>query len=196
MAFEDHVKRLRFSRKTLRVTGIVAGCLLLAYVVVGLILAGRDEIPTPPANAPVILQGGNVRAGNHTISSRSWTLSYDRGSFTPDGVTGTLDGVHDGIIYRKGKPYIELAARHVELNAETLDFTALGRVHIHMLHDPYQRSFDTDFVTWTNDAKLLEMTHPSYLHIGGQTLEISTITINFSQNQVHLGKIAGSVRIP
>lgn len=187
---------MTLKNRRLRIVLIAAGSALLVYLVVGLILAGVNESPVPPDTAPIILEGGNVRGGNHTISSRSWTLSYDRGQFSPDGVTGTVDGVHDGIIYRKGKPYIELDARHVALNAETLDFTAVGRVHIKMLNDPMNRSFDTDYVTWTNDAKLLEMDHPSYLHVGGQTLKIRTITIDFSRNQVHLGELSGSVGIP
>ena len=184
------------TRKRWRIIFIVAGSALLLYVVVGLVLAGRDELPIPPSNAPIILQGGNVRGGNHTISSRSWTLSYDRGQFSPDGVIGTLDGVHDGVIYRKGKPYIRLDARHVALNAQTLDFTATGRVHIQMLDDPFDRSFDTDNVSWTNDAKQLQMQHTSYLHVGGETLKIASINIDFSKNQVHLGQINGSVGIP
>ncbi|MGH7736866.1 MAG: hypothetical protein ACREMP_03185 [Candidatus Tyrphobacter sp.] len=179
-----------------RIAGIAAGCALCVYLVVGIVLAGRDRVPIPQANAPIVLQGGNVRGGTHTISTRSWTLSYDRGRFSPDGVVGSLDGVHDGIIYRKGKPYIRLDAKHVELNAQTLDFTAVGRVHIAMLDDPYRRSFDTDLVTWTNDAKLLQMEHTSYLHVGGQTLRIATITVDFSKNEVHLGALSGAVGIP
>lgn len=184
------------SRRLRRTLLVAAGAALAIYLIVGLIEAGRNELPPPPANAPVLLRGGNVRGGTHTISTRSWSLSYDRGEFSPDGVTGTVDGVHDGIIYRKGKPYIELDARHVALNTQTLDFTAIGRVHIQMLHDPYDRAFDADYVTWTNDAKLLRMPHASYLHVGGQTLKISSITVDFSKNQVHLGAIAGSVGIP
>jgi hypothetical protein len=184
------------TRKRWRLLFIIAGSVLVLYLVVGLILAGRNDEAVPPEDQPIVLHGGNVRGGNHTISTRAWSLSYDTGQFSPDGVMGTLDGVHDGLIYRKGKPYIRLDARHVALNAQTLDFTAIGRVHIQMLDDRYNRSFDTDYVTWTNDAKLLQMIHPSYLHVGGQTLKIGTITIDFSKNQVHLGKIAGSVGIP
>jgi hypothetical protein len=184
------------TRKRWRLAIIIVGSALLVYLVVGVILAGRDELPIPPSDQPIVLQGGNVRGGNHTISSRSWTLSYDRGQFSPDGIIGTIDGVHDGIIYRKGKPYIRLDAKHVALNAQTLDFTAIGKVHIQMLNDPFNRSFDTDFVTWTNDAKLLQMQHPSFLHVGGETLKIGKITIDFAKNQVHVGPLNGSVGIP
>lgn len=179
-----------------RLALIIAGFALVVYVIIGIILAGINQPPIPPQNGPIILRGGNVRGGSHTISTRAWTLSYDRGEFSNDGTIGTLDGVHDGVIYKKGKPYVEIDARHVALNTETLDFTAVGKVHIQMLHDPFQRSFDTDYVTWTNDAKLLDMIHTSYLHVGGETLKISTISVDFTKNEVHLGRIDGSVRIP
>ncbi len=169
---------------------------LTVYVVVELILAGKGLPVMPPTGAPIMLREGEVRGSNHVVASRSWRFSYDRGQLSPDYATGTLDGVHDGIVYRKGKPYLRLDARHVSLNAQTLDFTAVGMVHIQMLDDPYHRSFDTDYVEWSNNAKLLQMIHPSYLHVGGQTLKISSISVDFDKNEVHLGKIEGSVNFP
>jgi hypothetical protein len=183
-------------RKRWRWIGGIALGALVVYAIVEMVLAGFGAPGPPNENAPIVLQGGQVRGNNHKVATRSWSLSYDRGEFSPDGVVGTLEGVHDGVVYRKGKPYVEIDARRVTLNTQTLDFTAVGRVHIRMLGDRYQRSFDTDYVTWTNDAKMLSMSHPSYLHVGGQTLKISSITVDFDKNHVHLGSIEGSVGIP
>jgi hypothetical protein len=83
----------------------------------------------------------------------------------------------------------------VTLNIQSLDFTAVGKVHIERIDDPQHRSFDTDLVTWTNDAKILRMTHPAYIHSGDQTLRIDGISVNFDDNTVHLGKVAGGVNI-
>lgn len=187
---------MTISRKRWRQLLIAAGVAFGIFVIAGIIFVAPWNMPLPPNSAPIILQGGKVRGNNHMIASRSWSLAYDHGEFSSDGTTGTLDGVHDGIIYRKGKPYIEIAARHVSLNTQTLDFTAIGLVHIQMLNDPYRRSFDTDYVAWTNDAKLLRMAHPSFLHVGGQTLKIRTIAIDFDKNEIHLGHIDGAVGIP
>lgn len=183
-------------RSTWRRVLLAGAAALGLYLIVGIILAGRGELPNPPSSEPIVLHGGRARGNNHTIASRSWSLSYDRGEFSSDDTTGTLQGVHDGIVYRKGKPYLEISARRVSLNTQTLDFTAVGLVHIEMLNDTSHRSFDTDFVSWTNDAKLLRMDHPSYMHVGGQTLKIRSIAIDFDKNEVHFGKIDGSVGFP
>jgi hypothetical protein len=184
------------SRKRLRYLLIGAGIALLVWVTVEVILAGRGIPPIPVASAPIELRGGDVRANGHTVESRSWRFKYDRGELSSDGTTGTLDGIHDGIVYRKGKPYLLIDAQHVALNTATLDFTAIGAVHIEMLSDPSHRSFDTDDVAWTNDAKLLEMPHTSYLHVGGQTLKIGSVTVDFVKNQVHLTNVEGAVGAP
>ncbi len=184
------------TRKRRRIVLIGTGVAFGLFIVAGIVFVAPWNIPMLPASQPITLQGGNVRGTNHMIATRSWSLSYDRGEFSPDGTTGTIDGVHNGIIYRKGKPYVEIAARHIALDTETLDFTAIGVVHIQMLDDPYRRSFDTDYVTWTNDAKLLRMDHPSFLHVGGQTLKIRSIAIDFDKNEIHLGRIDGAVGIP
>ena len=108
-------------------------------------------------------------------------------------MSGSVDGVRNGIVFRKGKPYLRISAKHVQLNVQTLDFTAIGKVHIERINDPEHRAFDTDLVTWTNDAKLLRMTHPSYVRSGSQVLRIDGITVNFDDNTIHLGKVNGGV---
>lgn len=182
--------RKRFTWKRL---GIVAGVLILVWVVVEVILAGGGTPPLPPAQVPIDLRGGHVL--NNHIQTKSWSFDYDRARLSPDGMSGSVDGVRNGIVFRKGKPYLRVSAQHVRLNVSTLDFTAVGKVHIERIDDPENRSFDTDFVTWTNDAKVMRMPHPSYIHSGGQSLRIDGITVNFDDNTVHLGKVSGRVDV-
>lgn len=172
---------------------ILAGVLFLAWVVVETVLAGRGTPPVPPPEAPIDLRGGHVM--NNHIRTKSWSFDYDRAHLSPDGMSGTVDGVRNGIVFRKGKPYLRISAAHIRLNIESLDFTALGKVHIERINDPQHRAFDTDLVTWTNDAKLLHMDHPSYVHSGNQTMRIDGITVNFDDNTIHLGKLSGGVDI-
>lgn len=170
-----------------------AGIVLAIYVVVEIILAGGGAPPPPPNEAPIDLKGGHVL--NNHISTKSWSFDYDRARLAPDGMSGSVDGVRNGIVFRKGKPYLRISAKHVQLNVQTLDFTAVGKVHIERIDDPEHRSFDTDLVTWTNDAKLLRMAHPAYVHSGNQTLRIDGITVNFDDDTIHLGKVSGGVDV-
>jgi hypothetical protein len=176
-----------------RKLAIVAGVLFGVYVVVEIIVAGGGAPPPPPNQMPINLLGGHVL--NNHIATKSWSFDYDHAHLSPDGMTGSVDGVRNGIVFRKGKPYLRISAQHVQLDIESLDFTAVGKVHVERIGDPQHRAFDTDLVTWTNDAKLLRMQHPSYVHFGGQTLRISGITVDFDANTIHLGKLSGNVDI-
>jgi hypothetical protein len=173
--------------------GVGAGIALGIYVVVEIVLAGGGAPPLPPNQSPIDLRGGHVM--NNHITTKSWTFDYDHARLSPDGLSGTVDGVRNGIVFRKGKPYLRISAKHVSLNIQTLDFTAVGKVHIERIDDPLNRSFDTDLVTWTNDAKTLRMAHPAYIRSGDQTLRIDGISVNFDDNTVHLGKISGGVDV-
>lgn len=173
--------------------GIAACAVLFVWVVVEIALAGRGTPPIPPAQAPIDLRGGHVM--NNHISTKSWSFDYDHARLSPDGLSGTVDGVRNGVVFRKGKPYLRVAARHVQLNITTLDFTAVGKVHVERIDDPQKRSFDTDLVTWTNDAKILKMPHPAYVHSGGQTLTLRNISVDFDANTIHLGSMNGSVNV-
>jgi len=103
--------------------------------------------------------------------------------------------VRNGIVFRKGKPYLRISAKRIVLDIQSLDFTAIGKVHIERINDPEHRAFDTDLVTWTNDAKILRMSHPSFVHSGDQTLRIDGISVNFDDDTIHLGKVSGGVDI-
>lgn len=180
-------------KKLVRRLALLAGAVFIVWVIVEIALAGRGTPPLPPGQTPIDLHGGHVM--NNHISTKSWSFDYDRAHLSPDGMSGTVDGVRNGIVFRKGKPYLRISAAHIRLNIESLDFTAVGKVHIERIDDPQHRAFDTDLVTWTNDAKLLRMTHPSYVHSGDQTMRIDGITVNFDDNTIHLGKLSGAVDI-
>jgi hypothetical protein len=176
--------------------GWIAGVLLAIWFIVGILLAGREVAPPPPGSQPIMLRGGHV-SGNH-ISTRSWRFDYTNAQMSPDGILATLDGVKNGVVYKKGKPYLSINAQHVSINTQTLDFTATGDVHVEMLHpkDHISKSFDTDLVQWVNATKMLQLTHQSLFRSNGQTLKVATITVDFNTNEIHLGKLNGTVEAP
>lgn len=177
-----------------RIGWIVAG-LFAVWVIVEIILAGENT-PPPPGSQPITLRGGRV-SGNR-ISTRSWRFDYTKAQMSPDGILATLDGVKNGVLYKKGKPYLGIAAEHVSLNTQTFDFTATGDVHIEALNpsDGIKKSFDSDLVQWVNATKMLQLPHPSLFRTGGQTLKVETITVDFNKSDIHLGKISGVVEAP
>ena len=179
-----------------KVVGIVAAALAVAWLVAGFFLAGREPTPPAPGSQPIVLKKGRV-TGNR-VSTRSWTFDYEHAQMSPDGTIATVDGVKHGVLYKKGKPYLSIAAQHVQLNTQTFDFTATGDVHLQQLNakDKVKRSFDTDLVQWTNTSKLLTMPHQSLFRTGDQILRVATITVNFNTNDIHMGKIEGSVQAP
>jgi hypothetical protein len=184
---------MRNKKITWRRVGIAAAVMFGVYVVVEIILAGGGVPPLPPNRMPISLRSGHVL--NNHIATKSWSFDYDRAHLSPDGMTGSVDGVRNGIVFRKGKPYLRISAQHIQLDIASLDFTAIGKVHVERIGDPQHRAFDTDLVTWTNDAKLLRMQHPSYVHFGGQTLRIDGITVDFDADTIHFGKLSGNVDI-
>lgn len=173
--------------------GIALAVVAIAWFVWGVYRAGVGTPDLPQVTKPVDLKGGHVQ-GNR-ISTKSWTFDYSHAQLSPDGTTGTIDGVRNGVIFKDGKPYAHISAEHLTLNLTTLDFTAIGKVHIERVNDSGSRSFDTDYVVWTNNAKSVRMEHPSFVHTNGETLKISTITIDVNTDTVHMGDVQGGVSL-
>lgn len=173
-----------------------AGVVIVVWFTIGIILAGRENTPPPPGSQSTFIK--NCRIHGNRISTRSFSFSCKNAELSPDGTIATINGVRDGVLYKKGKPYLGIAAEHVSLNTQTFDFTAIGDVHLDYLKpkDGVHRSFDTDLVQWTNATKLLSLQHPSLVRTGDQTLKVATITVDFNNNEIHLGKIEGSVQAP
>jgi hypothetical protein len=179
--------RRRFNWK---LAGWISAAALVIYLVIGVVLAGRDTPPIPPDDNLISLHGGHVR-GNR-ITTRTWSFDYKQAQLSGDGTSGTIEGVRNGIIYKKGKPYLKISAERIAINTQSLDFTAVGKVRVELIGDPLHRSFDTDLVIWTNSLKVLSMDHPSYLHSGNHVMVIKNVRINFLTNEIHLGKIQGA----
>ena len=170
----------------------VCGFAILGILIEGLVLTGRDTGP-PPTTTPAILAKGAVSA--HRWKTKSWSLEYDRAQMSPDGSYAEVDGIHNGILYRNGKPYLSISARHISANTLSNDFTATGRVHIAQLQGSENRTFDTDLITWTNALKTLTLAHPSIIKAGKGSLTVDSATINFATGAIHLGRIRGAFNV-
>lgn len=171
----------------------IAGVALGIYLIVGIILAGRGTPPLPVDQTGISLKGGKVR-GNR-ITTRSWSFDYTSAQLSADGTTGTVQGVKNGVVFKKGKPYLHITAANISVDTNSLNFTAVGKVTVTLIDDPLDRSFDTDLVVWNNGVKELQMDHESYLHAGTQVLAFKSVDINFATNEIHFGGINGSTLV-
>ncbi|HEY8297611.1 MAG TPA: hypothetical protein VIG32_06270 [Candidatus Baltobacteraceae bacterium] len=178
-----------------RAIGWLAALALGIFVAVQVMLAGRENIPLP-GSQPIVLK--NCQEIAHHLNSESWRFTCARAEVTPDGSVATIENITDGVLFKKGKPYLRLSAKRVQINTTTLDFTATGDVHVVQIGQTAgdRRSFDTDLVQWTNVTKLLTLPHPSIVRSGEQTLKVQTIAVDFAKGQIRLGKISGGVHVP
>lgn len=174
-----------------RAIASICGAILLVWLITGLILAGREPAPPPPANQSLTSRCGGVTG--FRMSTKSWSFQCKKAVISPDGTFASIDGVRDGILYKNGKAYLGVDAQHVSVNTQTFDFTAIGDVRITQLSGGTQRSFDTDFIQWINATKMLTLPHPSIIRGGGQTLRVASITMNFNTGEIRLGKLSGGV---
>ncbi|HET7815471.1 MAG TPA: hypothetical protein VFL13_13985 [Candidatus Baltobacteraceae bacterium] len=183
-------------RFPLRPVLLAVGALLLIWVIVEIVLAGNEPAPPPAGGQPITTKNGKV-TGNR-ISTRSWTFDYQSAQMSADGINASINGVRNGVIYKNGKPYLKLAAKQVSVNTQTFDFTAIGTVHIETISaaDGTSRTFETDLVQWTNATKMLVLSHPSVIRTGDQTMRVSNITVDFNKDEVHMGRIEGSLQAP
>ena len=180
--------------KRWRIVLLIAGVALFVWVLTEILLAGGGPGgEPPPRQQPLTLHGGRV-TGNR-LSTKSWMFIYRKAQMSADGVTASIDGIRQGVLYKNAKPYIKMTAEHVQANTQTFDFTAVGDVHLEEIAQPggAGRSFDTDLIEWANATKALTLPHPSVVRSGDQTLRVGSLSVNFNTGSIRFGKISGGI---
>jgi hypothetical protein len=176
--------------KFLRTLGILAGFALLIVVGVGVYRAGLDLPPAPGAR-PVVIEHG--LAQGRRITGPSWAFDYDTVQTSPDGSLSEVNGVHDGVLYRKGKPYIKLTAKQMSVNTVTNDFSAAGPIHLLIVDPVHHRTLDTDAAIWTNASQTLTLSHPVTVDDDGVKMVVKNVTIDFAKGTSRAGPMNGSI---
>ncbi|HTV74287.1 MAG TPA: hypothetical protein VME66_11340 [Candidatus Acidoferrales bacterium] len=154
--------------------------------------AGNDEVG-PPGSVPNVLRSGEA-SGFH-IATKSWSFDYDSVIASADNSVMDMTGIHDGIFYKAGKPYLRLRAQHVTVNMTTKSFVATGPLHIETIGQPRKRTLDTTAATWDDSQKLLTLANKTTVATAGddQPLVAGKITINVRTGDVHIDQISGHV---
>ena len=171
-----------------------AGVLFVVFIAVGIYLAGRDEVSPPTETGPVVLSNGLARG--ERVTSHSWSLDYDKITTSADQTFVTLDGVHNGVIFRNGKPYVHLRGSHVTVNMVTHDFSATGPIHVESAgpHNNHFHAFDTTSIIWTDGDQRLDMQEPIVVTSPGTSLHVQKLSLDVRTGSLHIDQPDGSFR--
>ena len=164
----------------------------LAFVALQVYLAGRNDVPPPQTTAPVVLNRGMARG--ERVTSHSWSIDYDKITTSADQTFITADGVRDGIIFKSGKPYLRVRAKHVTVNMVTHDFVATGPVHIESYNKKNFHAFDTTSATWTEASQRLDLSEPIVVTSPGTSLHVQQLSLDVRTGALHIGQTHGSFR--
>ena len=174
----------------LRLAGVLAGLALLA---VGVYRAGLDELPPPALSPDVLFHRGH--ASGERITTKSWSADYDKVVANQDQTILEVDGIHRGIIYRRGKPYLRLRATHMTVNTLSRDFTAVGPLHVETVARHPQRAFDMNAAAWSDARQLLTLSDNVRISTGANApLTVDRLIFNVRTGDLDLHHVAGPIR--
>lgn len=173
----------------LRAAAVALGCALLAWLVYATVHAGSD-IPPPQMQGPTLLQGG--AANGKRIDGKSWSLDYRQAVMSADGGQAEIDDVHDGLIFRNGRPYMHVRAKHVSANLTTNDFRVQGPVAFVEIGGQH-RQLDTVDAHYLGFSQTLVLPNRTIVREGAILLVVAHATVNFQTGATQLGRIVGSM---
>ncbi len=158
------------SRKTLQGASLRTGKVTPSFLIwslLGLLVLGGivavlrwedDPQDTPvspgPKTPPIMAEDvQKVRVREPQTGRLAWEFSAKRITVDASHVWTTATDVRDAVIYREGKPYLQLQAREVRLNQQTRDVDATGSVHAKL---PQGFTIQTQRALWTHQLGRLE----------------------------------------
>jgi len=177
-------------RRVLVLAGFAAG----VWLAVGVFLSGRDEINPPPNGTPAVFNGGH--AVGQRVDFRSWSADYDKLITNADQTVLDLQGVHNGIIFKNGKPYLRVRAAHMTINTLTRDFSATGPIHVETVRSNPRRTFDTTAATWSDATQHLSLPRRIEIHSGARApLYVGSMDFDLRNGQLELHHVHGAIRV-
>ncbi|MGB8265952.1 MAG: hypothetical protein WCE44_06500 [Candidatus Velthaea sp.] len=165
---------------------VIAGCLVAAWIVWGIVRAGND-VPPPAANP--VTQLGPGHAEGRRINAPAWTLDYDTIVETPDGTSATLTHVRNGEIFRNGKPYVSVQADTIVVNTVSNDFSASGHVVLIENDNKHQRRFRSQQAAYSGGLEILTLPVSARIESDGLKVQVERATVNLRTGAMTLGRI-------
>ncbi len=170
--------------------GIAALALAFAaWVGLGVYRAGGD-VPPPESHPETKLSLGHAE-GRRVDGKPSWSLDYDRLTASADTTIATLENVHHGELYRRGKPYMAIRAQHVVVNTISNDFIVTGPLELVENDGEHKRRLTSDAANYSGVLQTLTLTHPADISSDGAKVKVATATVNFRSGDMTLGPIIG-----
>lgn len=112
----------------------------------------------------------------------AWTFSADRIVVSGDKLYATATGLRKGILYRDGKPFLQLQAQQVRLNQQTRDLDATGTVSA---QGPDGLVVSTDHALWTHRLKRLDCPNNVRATLRGLTFTTRRVFYDANQGKLH-----------
>lgn len=175
--------------RALRITVAAIVAALLGWVGVGIYRAGGD-VPPPPGHPDTQLSHGHAE-GRRVDGKPSWSLDYDRLTASADTTTATLENVRHGILYRHGKPFMNMRAKHVIVNTISNDFVVTGPLELTQNAGKHSRRLSSDAATYSGVLQTLTLNHPTDVNDNGTKVTFATATVNFQSGDMALGRLVG-----
>ena len=182
----------QWDQKRIRRAVTIAVIAAVAFVVLQVYLAGRNEVQPPQSTAPVVLKNGLARG--ERVTTHSWSIDYDKITTSADQTFITADGVRDGVVFKNGKPYLKVRAQHVTINMVTRDFVASGPVHVESVSHHNFHAFDTTSAVWTDAAQRLDLSEPVVITSPGTSLHVQRLSLDVRSGALHIDQPHGSFR--
>jgi hypothetical protein len=172
---------------------IICAVAFTLFLIAGVLLAGRDETPLSRDSS---VRFGQGHAEGRRLTTRSWSCDYDKMTANNDQTIMDVDGVHDGIIYREGKPYLRLRAQHFSVNTMTHDFSANGKLHVETVDRTHPRAFESDSLAWNEGAQTLTVNTPlTFYSESDEPLRVNNLIYDVHAGTLHLGMSEGAIKL-
>jgi Lipopolysaccharide-assembly, LptC-related len=176
-------------RRVLRAAVAVAVVALLTWVGIGIFRAGGD-VPPPPGMPETTLTAGHAE-GRRVDGKPSWSFDYDRVTATPDTTLATLENVRQGELYKNGRPFMRMVAKHVVVNTLSNDFVVTGPLELSQNDGKHKRHLTSDAANYSGALQTLTLTHPAKISSDGARVTVATATVNFRSGDMSFGPLIG-----
>jgi hypothetical protein len=173
----------------LRIVVSLVAAAFLTWVGIGIYRAGGD-VPPPSGLLETKLSAGHAE-GRRIDGKPSWSLDYDRLTASADTTVATLENVRHGELYKRGKPFMQMIAKHVVVNTLSNDFIVTGPLELIENDGLHKRRLTSDAANYSGVLQTLTLTHPAKIFSDGAKVDVKTATVNFRSGDMALGPLVG-----